>query len=304
MPVHPERVKLESELFDLDQQLGSINQSTRFSNAEKVLRKGYLQHQRQKTYLQLAILQQKSAIEQLERDLELARINYAQTRTAEGIRARLNRDKRRQRGMAFNGGTNKRSSAFERLTPEERVIKTAKDTLSRAEYDLLVAQHGLWEKETHLRELEATDSKWKMLIGPRKDDALRAPVPQSSAQTSALQIITWDNIKIIFLSDERVQIHNGKASETRNFAEFGFVDRRSGKPNQAWITLRALAEEGGTIRDSAKTGQAWPKIEKRIQDIRKVLREQFGIAGDPLPYVQSVGYRARFKVACGPSYNS
>jgi hypothetical protein len=68
--------------------------------------------------------------------------------------------------------------------------------------------------------------------------------------------------------------------------------------------LRALAEEGGTIRDSAKTGQAWPKIEKRIQDIRKVLREQFGIAGDPLPYVQSVGYRARFKVACGPSYNS
>lgn len=111
-------------------------------------------------------------------------------------------------------------------------------------------------------------------------------------------------IEISFLSDERVQIHNGNSSQTRNYAEFGFADRRSGKPNQAWITLRALAEEGGTIRDSAKTGQRSPKIEKRIQEIRKALREQFGISADPIPYRKKIGYEAQFKIYCGPSYDS
>jgi len=55
------------------------------------------------------------------------------------------------------------------------------------------------------------------------------------------------------LSDERVQIRNGTNTETRNYGELGFADARDGKPNQAWVTLRALAEERGTIRDAAKT---------------------------------------------------
>lgn len=148
MPIDPERVKLESELFDLDQQLGSIDYSTHFSSSEKVLRKGYLQYQRRKKCLQLTILQEKAMIERLEQDLEVARTNYAQTRTPEGMRARLKREMRQQRGMALRGRVYKRPSAFERLTPEERVIKRAEGELRRAEYELLAAQNGHGKKSS------------------------------------------------------------------------------------------------------------------------------------------------------------
>ena len=115
---------------------------------------------------------------------------------------------------------------------------------------------------------------------------------------------TWDTIEISFLSDERVQIRHGVTSETRNYAEFGFADGRSGKPNQAWVTLRALAEQGGIIRDTAKTGRTWPKVEKRMQEIRRVFRKHFGISADPIPFVEGTGYEAHFKINCRSSYHT
>jgi hypothetical protein len=115
---------------------------------------------------------------------------------------------------------------------------------------------------------------------------------------------TWETIEISFLSDERVQIGNGTDTETRNYSELGFSDGRTGKPNQAWVILRALAEERGVIRDGMKTGLAWPKIEKRMQDIRKVLRKNFGISADPIPFVKGTGYQARFKIGCSPSFHT
>jgi len=115
---------------------------------------------------------------------------------------------------------------------------------------------------------------------------------------------SWNTIEISFLSDERVQLRHSVKSETRNYAEFGFADGRSGKPNQAWETLRAMAEDGGTIRDAAKVLRTWPKVEKRIQEIRKVLRAHFGISDDPIPFVEGIGYRARFKIGCSPSFHT
>jgi hypothetical protein len=119
----------------------------------------------------------------------------------------------------------------------------------------------------------------------------------------------WATIEILFLSDERVQIRNGVHTETRNYAELGFADRRiergkEAKPNLAWVILRALAEQNGIIRDGSKTGVAWPKVEKRMQFIRKALRKHFGIAADPVPFVAGTGYEASFKIGCGPSFHS
>ena len=131
--------------------------------------------------------------------------------------------------------------------------------------------------------------------------------PQGTPESGGMETATWDTIEISFLSDERVQIRNGANSETRNYAEFGFADGRSKKAkkaNQAWETLRALAEQGGTIRDAAKTGRTWPKVEKRMQEIRKVLRKHFRISADPIPFVEGTGYQARFKIGCGPSFNT
>jgi hypothetical protein len=118
----------------------------------------------------------------------------------------------------------------------------------------------------------------------------------------------WDAIEISFLSDERVQISKGRNTETRNYAELGFADRRAKgsqpKPNLAWATLRAMAEQNGIIRDGAKTRAAWPKVEKRMQVIRKALRKHFGITTDPVPFINGVGYQACFRIGCGPSFHT
>jgi hypothetical protein len=118
------------------------------------------------------------------------------------------------------------------------------------------------------------------------------------------ETVTWDTIEISFLSEERVQIRNGATTETRNYTEFGFEDRRSGKPNLAWKTLLALAAERGMLQNAAKTGQEWLEVEKRIQEIRKVLRKHFLISADPIPLVEGTGYQALFKISCRPSFDT
>jgi hypothetical protein len=114
----------------------------------------------------------------------------------------------------------------------------------------------------------------------------------------------WAQIEVIFLSDERVQIRNAKSIETRNYAEFGFQDGRSQNPTRAWETLRRLAELRGIITDGTQGRLPWPKLEKRVQEIRSVFREHFRISSDPIPFVSHTGYQARFKICCGPSYRT
>ena len=115
---------------------------------------------------------------------------------------------------------------------------------------------------------------------------------------------TWDAIEISFLSEERVQIRNRATTETHNYAEFGFEDRRTGKPNLAWKTLIAIAEQRGTFPNAAKTGREWVEVEKRIQEIRKVLRKHFRISADPIPFVDGTGYKALFKINFRPSFHT
>jgi hypothetical protein len=117
---------------------------------------------------------------------------------------------------------------------------------------------------------------------------------------------TWEAIEVSFLSDHRVQIRNGTNAETLNYGELGFADRRAkqGKPNRAWVTLRVMAEQNGIIRDGAKMNAEWSRVEKRIQEIRKVLRGHFGIAADPIPFVEGTGYQTRFKIGCSPSFHT
>ena len=122
-------------------------------------------------------------------------------------------------------------------------------------------------------------------------------------QLSGVQETAWEAIEIVFLSDERVQIRNGTNSETRNYAEFGFADGRNENPNQAWKMLRTLAADG-VLRNEREAGVPWPKVEKQIQQIRKILRKHFGIPADPVPFVKDLGYKACFKICLGSSFHT
>jgi hypothetical protein len=135
------------------------------------------------------------------------------------------------------------------------------------------------------------------------------PAPQPSVTSRIAEPIrtaaeAWDQIHIKFLSEERVQIHTPDTAQVRNYAEMGFADRRTENPNRAWKLLAALSESDGRIIAAMDSESAWPKVEKRIQEIRKQMRILFGLGGDPIPYVDGTGYVAQFKISRVRSFNA
>lgn len=117
-------------------------------------------------------------------------------------------------------------------------------------------------------------------------------------------VSSWAEVEIRYLSEERIEIRVGGDLQTRNYSEFGFEDHRNGRPNLAWVTLRILAELGGSIQQPP-SGPACAIVEKRMQEIRKVFRLFFGLSTpDPIPLVNGVGYKAAFKITCAPSFHT
>jgi hypothetical protein len=136
-----------------------------------------------------------------------------------------------------------------------------------------------------------------------------APAAQGLAKP-VYEARNWGEVEITFLSDERVQITVASQTETHNYAEMGFASKQNGKPVLAWETLRAMAQAGGVLM-SASNSRKWGGVEKRIQEIRRVLRHRFGLCDDPLPFTkkrrrdsETFGYGAKFKLGCGPSFDS
>lgn len=111
--------------------------------------------------------------------------------------------------------------------------------------------------------------------------------------TSSIADLRWEDLQIQFVSDERVQVTARGRTETRNYAEMGFEDKRNGKPTEAWSVLRTLAENRGSTQ--VGVGPARSKLVKQIQQLRKKLGELYPAVGDPLPYVYGTYVRARGK---------
>jgi hypothetical protein len=67
------------------------------------------------------------------------------------------------------------------------------------------------------------------VISPESPAAPPAPAKVTGLGSNSAQ--SWEDIEISFLSDERVQIVTKERAETRNYAELGYKDGRTGKPN-------------------------------------------------------------------------
>jgi len=171
------------------------------------------------------------------------------------------------------------------LPPEP--LPSADPTTPRATSPMPIAIQSLEAVPVSLGEQPAAEhpADAQPPSGPRAAQSGRKAWPKS-----------WDGIEISFLSDFRVQISDGGKSEACSYAEFGFEDGRSEKPNLAWETLRFLAENGGILNQPMKTNEKWTQVEKRIQTIRKVLCEYFRISSDPIPYIEGTGYKSIFKI--------
>jgi hypothetical protein len=148
--------------------------------------------------------------------------------------------------------------------------------------------------EWHAKLLEAS-SPVSDPAEPREALARRKHTKSAAGPTS------WEEVDILFLSDERVQIWIAGKPETRNYDEMGFADQRNGTPSKSWSVLRILAQNQGMIPVTGRSGKEWAAIEKQIERTRKLLQKFFGISGDPLPLEKHVGYRLRCKVRFAPS---
>ncbi|MGA3075669.1 MAG: hypothetical protein ABSG56_18445 [Bryobacteraceae bacterium] len=145
------------------------------------------------------------------------------------------------------------------------------------------------------------------LAGPRSHEAAprnlaRAEfVREGDPEAEPLQ---WEDIRISFLSEDRVRILVGARTVQHNYAELGFEDMRSRKPNQGWQLLRQLAVHRGILPNISRNSKQFLAIEKSIHRLRKSLQELFGIFSDPLPYDPPRGYCCCFKIECGRSFDS
>jgi hypothetical protein len=130
-------------------------------------------------------------------------------------------------------------------------------------------------------------------------EELASAIPVSSAQKRAARITvppdaTWPDVAIRFLSDHRVEIKVGSERHTLDYAEAGFEDRRSQKPNTAWVMLRQIAKDQRVGRPVTKP----VAVEKAIQSLRKTLQALFGLQDDPvLPFRQVKSYQPKFQVS-------
>ena len=116
--------------------------------------------------------------------------------------------------------------------------------------------------------------------------------------------VGWEDIEISFISDERVQVKVRTQLPTYNYAEMGFADKRSRKPNQAWGMLRALARAGGVIPNAARNSSDFLRMGKRIERLRQTLRSHFQISSDPIVLDRDRGYCCQFKIGCSPSFKT
>lgn len=133
-------------------------------------------------------------------------------------------------------------------------------------------------------------------------EELASVIPASSEQKRATRITvlsgtTWPDVAIRFLSDHRVEIKVRGERHTLDYAEAGFEDRRSQKPNTAWVMLRQIAEHQQVSRSVTKP----VAVEKAIQSLRKTLQALFGLQDDPfLPFRQAKSYQPKFQVSVKP----
>jgi hypothetical protein len=151
------------------------------------------------------------------------------------------------------------------------------------------------------RDRQAIPDSHQKKVGPVSTSKAAAAVDRSRLTPPGHERINWEDVKISFLSDERVRLQVRERVETRNHAEMGFEDMRNGTPNQGWHLLRELAVKKGIFRDSSRNSKDFIAIEKGMERLRTGLRRCLGITSDPIPRHPREGYSCRFKIECAPS---
>jgi hypothetical protein len=106
--------------------------------------------------------------------------------------------------------------------------------------------------------------------------------------------VNWESVTIRFTTDREVVVTIAPSGEQRvtDFEGLGFVNHKSGRPNLAWVLLRALAQNGGELPDSLNLIP--PKVRQQKLALSERLKQIFGLLSDPFYLYREVRtYRIR-----------
>ena len=123
--------------------------------------------------------------------------------------------------------------------------------------------------------------------------------PASSGTEKGFRMVPdleWDEIIFSFVSDTSARINARGLSKKIMFAELGFSDgRRSDHADTRWAILMELAVRGEISWKSDVSDSIRGQAKAAVKDIRRRLRDFFGIDNDPFhPYRQLHAYRPKF----------
>ena len=113
---------------------------------------------------------------------------------------------------------------------------------------------------------------------------------------------TWDSVIIRFVSADTVEIRaGGRPLGVKHFKELGFDDKKTGRSDALWSSLRYLATVHGELSSDDLVAKGGACFKKNILRLRTRLKSGFGIASDPfLPYYKSESFRTRFVISGAP----
>ncbi|NCN11694.1 hypothetical protein GW937_00035 [Candidatus Kaiserbacteria bacterium] len=106
----------------------------------------------------------------------------------------------------------------------------------------------------------------------------------------------WEKFYIQFRNPEAVTIRVSGHTHDTSYADMGFADGRTGKPNMQWGLLLLLAKNGGSL--TTGDPKANDKYKKHKQLLSDTLKGYFSIDTDPFkPYEKDDGYEIKMKLA-------
>lgn len=178
------------------------------------------------------------------------------------------------------------------MTAYEKNINSAVEAMKKGANDFIEKPFKSGELEKKIQTiLQVKQSDPKLSLKKNKPshqkDLEKFPTPEGTR---------WEDVTIQIVSKDSIKISVKEVHKRFNYAEIGFKDKRKGDlPDSQWEVLKDFGAQNGEISWGSQRAQL--KIQKKIQKIRKRLRNLIGIDGDPFyPYRKYKAYKTKFKI--------
>ncbi len=123
----------------------------------------------------------------------------------------------------------------------------------------------------------------------------RASLPLAGSPCWELPGLKWSEISMDFLDGETVRIRAQHLDLRATFAEMGFKDGRSARPNAKWLLLQEIADNNGFLPGGRGKNRAAER--QRKHKLTELLMQYFRAEGDPFGlYVRNQGWEVQFKI--------